>query len=162
MHYFISKKSMSASGSGAVPVNGIFHGFVKGGSSPPLIFTFLLFIFPSPAFLLQINPVIGSFCTFHTKIHSNAPVGGPIDSPWGRCFHVRKRTTVLWPEMKLLPVPTVWNLSFSFPKAFLKTSCRSCTNTFSQETSASQPFPGELSQSERSASLTESDFVDII
>lgn len=66
MHYFISKKFMSASGSGAVPVNGIFHGFVKGRSSPPLIFTFLLLIFPSLAFLLQNNPVTGSFCTFHT------------------------------------------------------------------------------------------------
>lgn len=154
MRYFISKKSVSASGSGAVPVNGIFHGFVKGGSSLSLIFTFLLIIFPSPAFLLQNNPVAGSFCTFHTIF----TLRYLWDSPWGRCFHVGKRTTMLWPEMKLLTVPTVWNLPFSFPKAFLKTSCRSCTNTFSQETSASQPFPGELSQSEHSASLTESDF----
>lgn len=55
---------MSASGSGAVLVNGIFHGFVKGGSSPPLIFTFLLLIFPSPAFLLQNNPVLDHFLHF--------------------------------------------------------------------------------------------------
>lgn len=159
MHYFISKKSMSSSGSGAVPVNWIFMDLLKEDHHP-------LWFLPSSSSSsppLWNNPLTGSFCTFHTNIHSHLPVGGPIDSPWGRCFHVGKRTAVLWPEMKLLTVPTVWNLSFfSFSKAFLKTSCRSCTNTFSQETSASQPFPGELSQSERSASLTESDFVDII
>lgn len=85
MHYFVSQKFMSASG--AVSVNEIYRGFVKGGSSPPLIFTFLLLIFPSPAFLLQNNPVTGSFCTFHTGIYLwealLIPLGVGV-SMWGK------------------------------------------------------------------------------